>query len=241
MEFPYHGELAGILVGLVLGAALTELRTAFQRMRDSRRALRVLLFQLLQLRFRVRRRNPEQVVQMIKKTIAIKYGAEAGAAIEMPEARDVLLKMIRTAQVELSEHSLNSDFDEAIRSIAPDDPILAYLLAGQEQILRLDQLAAAYFDKVIVMPEIGVPTDGRDAVKKIEANLLGLAYDDACDDLATDIKRIAGKISIWTWYQASRAIARQDKSMDAVPMEEYDRVFEGVVTGVRGTVPSTDE
>src|SRR5947209_3417500 len=78
--------------GIALGAAATELHAIMQDVRDGRRALRAVLFMLLELRHEVRRRDPREIASVLTQYLAHRLPGFDQAAMNSPDAQEFVLR-----------------------------------------------------------------------------------------------------------------------------------------------------
>ncbi|MEJ1961791.1 MAG: hypothetical protein WDO56_09680 [Gammaproteobacteria bacterium] len=119
--------LATAILGLLIGAVISEMHVALAGARERRRALNVLLFDLLQLRFDIRTANPRLMMEMLQRIVRRKFGAAHANFTAPPELHQIMVRahqeLTRSDRFRLTER-----FQSALHALVPHDPMLAYSL-----------------------------------------------------------------------------------------------------------------
>lgn len=220
------------LVGALIGGVVAELRTFMAASRERKKALRVLLYELLQLRFEIHRYNPEHLMQALSRLFARRFGAEGIKAVETPETKTLIDSIIH-AVLNTMRPEFSTKYNNAVEALAPHDPILAYSLVGQEQLLALDRTVGQYYEVIRAHPEIAADPEGirfLDASKKATFNA---AYVEAAKRLAEDITDVACKCSFWTNRRVRHILSRQDRFSGKEMDELLDRFLDQVLNRLR--------
>jgi hypothetical protein len=230
--------LATAIAGLFLGAIITELHVALAGGRERRRALNVLLFDLLQLRFDVCTSNPRAIVQTLIKVAQRKFGAQHVPAEKQRELQSiigaVLEEVLRQDRVRLTER-----FTNAIQELAPHDAILAYRLAGRERLTGLENAIRLYYLKVSQHPDVIGDSQAPQILGVMQEETTTALIEEVLKELAADIERIARvrswwPLRFWTPYAVKRAIRNQG----AKPTNKMEQEIEALIDRLVPTVVS---
>src|SRR5439155_2232562 len=114
------------------GGVVGELRTIVQSARERRRSLRMLLCQLLELRFHIRTHDPRVVIPVLMDYVKRTFGSEALQALQSTGNEPLLHQMVTAAAAVFgSDSPMAARYQEAIEALAPYDPLEAYRLSNQ--------------------------------------------------------------------------------------------------------------
>ncbi len=218
--------VATVLVGVLVGAFASELRTLLQGARNRRSAYRILLYQLLELRFQARRRDPSQFVRRLRELDDLQG---------VPGSREVALKIFRAAEHMLnSERPLSDQYEQAVSDIAPHDPIVAYQLRSRSELLTIDQSIRLYYSRATELLGAHDPNEA-EFLSHMESASLDMVRKEALVELDAHIRRIARRIDPFTYFRAMRVLKRQearfDESFCSVLEEFQDEVTNRIMEG----------
>ena len=205
----------------LIGRLIAEVRAIVQGVRERRRALRSLLFELLEVRYRVSVRNPEQFLPVLVGFVSDRFGPEAAAALRSTPVEAVINQALHTAVSAMSDVPIGPLYASAVQALAPYAPILAYRLRGKDRLVKLDELFTNYFDKALSLPVIAKDPAAVAMRADSEAALVQLAYRDAMKELASNVRRVARALSPWTYFKSRRVLSRQASP----PQEEIRRLI----------------
>lgn len=220
------------LVGALVGGVVAELRTFMAAARERKKALRVLLYELLRLRFEIHRYNPDHLIQALSRMFMRRFGAEGTKAIETPEVKTFFNSLIhgvlQTMQAEFS-----SKYNNAVEALAPHDPITAYRLVGQEQLLALERTLGQYYEVIRAHPEIATDPEGIRFLDASKKAMFNAAYAEAVKQLSEDITHVARQCSFWTKQRVVGVLSRQDRP----PEKELDDFIDRLLNQVLKEIP----
>ncbi len=210
-DFQQILPVASALAGAIVGGVVAEVRAMLQSGRERRRALRVLLYEVLNLRYEIRRRDPRAVIEAMRKLVERKFGQEQAKSFDSPEAQKAI-GIVRALLDESTERAIAPRYEAAVDALAPHDPIVAYRLRDQSRLMKLDSVIQDYYKQATEhfggCQEAGVDA----AVTKIESATIEVAQGDALQDLAGDVKELASAIGPITRYRVGSTLRRQDRS-----------------------------
>lgn len=232
MSFRELLPVISALVGALIGGLIAEFRTFMAAAREQKKALRILLYALLQLRFEICRFNPDHVMQALSRQFARRFGTEAVKAIEAPEAKaffDVTIQKV----LDITRTDLSPKYNHAVEALSPHNPILAYNLVGNEKILALDRILRQYYENLRASPEIAADPAGIRFLDSSKTTMLNTAFVEAKKQLAEDIAHVAWKLSFWTHRRVKGTLSRQDR----VPEKELDEFLDQVFDSILGGIP----
>lgn len=221
------------LAGIVAGAILTELRALIAGSRERRRALNVLLYELLQLRFEIKTSNPRTVLEAISRIAERKYGAGVAQGLKDP-AFVVLISKVFIEAGFSDTSKLAERYETAVRALVPFEPLLAYRLSGNERLAKLERVIGTYYREVSQMPSV-VSDPNAPALLPIVANATTqILVEEVMRELATDVMIVARArawpVLRWVWIPlvTSIRLRRQDR----VATERLDRKLEELLEKV---------
>jgi len=224
---PVLAALAGALVGGVVG----ELRTIVQSARERRRALRMLLYQLLELRFCIATHDPRMVMPVLMDYVRRTFGSEALQALQSAGTEHLLRQMVAAAPTLFgSDPPMAAHYQEAIKALAPYDPVEAYRLSNQAEFQNLEREFRQYYDRAIAFPQIAADPQAAVVLPHVEAASVDVARSEALTQLAKNIHAVAWKVSPLTRYRAGRIVRLQDR----IPGPELERLLDRFVMTVIG-------
>ncbi len=218
------------LAGALVAGLITALLVVLQGVRERRRALRTLLYQLLELRYQIRTREPRELFPFIIKYLTSRAGPEATQKFNTPDVQHQLREVMRIATSIVSARPFAPAYQQAVEMLAPYDPILAYRLTGQEGLLGLDRELKFYYEKVVALPNINLDETQRSFVEQAQSTTLSTAYRIALDELAKKISSVGIKLSPITWYRANHVIKRQDDLMSDELEKKMTQVLDNWIT-----------
>ena len=227
-------SLATATLGLFIGAGLSELHVVLAGARERRRAFNVLLFDLLELRRDVCNSDPRKVIDTLFRVMQRKVGEEAAQVVTAPEFRAVIIS-VQKEIVGSDRLKLTQRYENALRSLVPHDPMLAYSLTGSERIVALERAIALYYEKVALHPEVARDANAPKFLGVMEGETTMALIGEAGNDLAADIKRVAQARRWWpfrlpwTPFAVQYALRRQDNIPTAKMEEELEQLIDRVL------------
>lgn len=199
------------LAGALVGGAVSGLGALLADVRLRRRVLRSILFELLELRYQVGRRDPERMVAALSELLAEWVGKDAAATFaSTPAGQQTLRQIVAATAKALSEKPLGPGYDGAIRDLAPHDSFLAYQLRGQDRVLQIDQAVASYFSDVLALPSIALDPATAGIRGAAEPATAAVMREGAREQLGRGIRRVALALSPIAYVKARLAILKQD-------------------------------
>ncbi len=208
------------LVSVVVGGFIAEFRGTLQGARDRRQALRRLLYELLELRHRVARANPEPFLQFGYQIIATRFGPVVSSAIALAEVQSAIKLAIKTGDAAASDSSLVEKYDAAVSALAPFDPVFAYRLRGRAKLSNLERAMDTYYEKVFSSPPFAEVLYEKAMVETISSKSIDIIRKKALDDLNDECIDVARRISRHTMRETKGALVRQGAS-DKIEMTEF--------------------
>lgn len=219
------------LTGALIGGVIAELRTFMAAARERKKALRILLYALLQIRFEICRYNPDQFMQALSRSFARRFGVDVAKELEAPEAKAFFDGIIQKVLDEMRT-DLNPKYNKAVEALSPHDPILAYCLVGNERILALDRILRQYCENLRANPEIAADPAGIRFLDSSKTTMLNTALVEAKKQLAEDIAHVAWELSFLTHLRVKDALSRQDRVLEKELDEFLDQVFDSILDGI---------
>src|SRR5690349_10000226 len=118
MKFDFQQVLPVIsaLAGAIVGGVVAELRAIMQSGRERRRALRVLLYEVLNLRYEIRRRDPRAIIEAMKRLFERRFGQEQARSFDSPEGQK-LIGIVRALLDESTERPIAPRYEEAVDAL----------------------------------------------------------------------------------------------------------------------------
>ena len=178
------------LAGAFVGGFIAELRSWLQIRRDTRRTLRRVLYQQLEVRDAVIRANPLTFLDAFGSVLAKRYRVNPAAA--KTELRrhgffEAAFTQLVSARI---GHELESKYEAAVDSLGEIDPLLAFRLAGKAALTRYRERMEAYTAAVVPTPS---PNDQAvlDALRPL---LDDTVYTKTIQILEEDILDVAGSL-----------------------------------------------
>lgn len=176
---------------LIMGWGLSEFGKLSVEKRRNRKKLKKLLFNLLELRWLLKREldlNKEITIyiERFKARLSEKFGSEATDGIDM--VKPILIEILKDKIVESNRiKEIETNIDLTITELAEIYPVFAYELSGTYKIKQRLESAEDYFNKISSLTE-ELPEEYKDWIKpKISSGLL--------NEMDTYIVAIAKKIS----------------------------------------------
>jgi len=203
---PLIAGLAGVLVG----GLIAEFHIVIQGVRERTRALRKLLYKLLELRYELRRRDPTTALNALQRYFRERFGQQVADGVGQFFQYKPVLELIEAATRGRSREEFESGYQQAVDEVAPFRPLLAYQLSGQSALLEADRLLREYYGKVVSLPELQGNADMEVAMSRAEKYFERLAYGQAVQRMERDIVWVAWNISPWTWIRVLRLLRRAD-------------------------------
>jgi len=196
------------LAGVLLGGFVAEFHNILQGRRERRRALRIVLYRLLQLRFQVQARRPERIIATVSN-----YVRQQGVDVPGQEiARHPLFKRALSKVLDSQAHApLADSYSDAVDALASYAPVLAYSLSGEDRFLRLDASIQQYCDEILQIPEVAAAPLTPTIEGPMRAATAETAAEAALDALAETIATVAGFLSRNTLRSAKRFLKHQDE------------------------------
>lgn len=221
-----------VLAGAITGGLIAELRTLSQGARERRRALRILLYELLELRFRVARQNPAQFLPELKACVERTLGAETARSLDSPDANRFLRHALVAAAAVSLDPSIGARYEHAVDAVAPHDPVFAYGLRSQSFLLNVERGITAYYEKVSALPDVLQDPNAAFVLPQAESATLDLARAEALTRLASDIRAAAWRIGLSVRYRTGRIIRRQDRPPASDLREAMDAFLHKVMAQI---------
>lgn len=210
------------LAGAITGGLVAEFRTLLQGTRERRRALRILLYELLELRFRVARQDPAQFLPELKKCVERTLGAETATSLDSPDAKRLFRDALAAAAAVSLDPPIGARYEHAVDALAHHDPIFAYSLRSQSLLLDVERAIRAYYEKVSALPEVLQDPNAAFVLPQAESATLELARSEALTRLASDIRAAAWRIGVSVRYRAGHIVRRQDRPLASELREAID-------------------
>lgn len=225
---------ATAMLGLLVGGAVTEIHATLAGARERRRALSVLLFDLLQLRLDVRNSDPRNVLATLVRVGERKFGQEAAQVFASAEFRAIVVGM--QEQLAGSERpKLTERYENALRALVPHDPVLAYDLSGNERIVHLERAIGLYYGQVAQHPDFAKDAHAPKFLSVMENETTTALIGEVVKDLAVDIRRVARARRpwllrlLWTPLAVQSALRRQDNMPAAKTEQRLDELIDRVL------------
>ncbi len=212
------------LGGALLGGFLAELHSVLQGSRERRRALRLLLNQLLEIRFEILRRDPALILELLRD-LSRRYFRDA--SLEAIEEHPVFRNIASVAVKSFASGSLNASYSDAVKQLAPYNPLFTYRLSSDDRFFRFEAQIDNYFTGIATVPEVAADPNTPRIVGPARKAALEAAHREAVQELAASILLVAGKL--WTLTQMSaRSAIRRQESRPTIPAD-WATMFEKIL------------
>lgn len=205
--------IAGVIFGAIVGGGIAQFHAIVAASRERRRALRTLLYELLELRFQLLRSDPIKIMEALRKVLVRRFGNDANKVIDSPEISGVLDYAMQAAR-NTSPVSLSSRYKQVVEALAPHDPLIAYHLAGKDTFLELESQFEQYYRQLREHPLVVADPDGSKMLKVVERASIQSVYSEALSRLAKDIVEVAKECSYLTGRRIKRVLTIQDEPPD---------------------------
>jgi hypothetical protein len=225
----FFRTLTAALVGAMVGGFIGELRVLMEGRRERRRALRLLLYQLLEVRYRVSTADPRAIPRVLKKYIEGRFGSDVARQLDSPQAKRQLRQFIQALAESVSRDPVAPAYQQAVDAIAPYDPILAYRLRDLGRLADLDAQIAQYYDRMMSIPEVAADPQAQGFLSNLEAETLEAGYSNALKNLSTQIRLIGCRIGILSSLRLRQVLSRQDRPSDTDLQSVMDRLLGKIV------------
>ncbi len=219
------------LAGAVVGGLITGLGALLQGARERRRALRVILFELLELRHQIALRDPRNVLELLSQVVAERAGRDAARELAAPEGQRLARQLVQAAAKTFSESPLGPGYEGAVQALAPYDPFLAYRLRGQTHVLQIDRAVASYFEAALALPIVGLGASWDGLRQSTEPAALDMLHRDARNRLGSHVRRVAWSLSPLAYLSARRALHDQNSVSKQAFREWFDQFLSSLPPG----------
>lgn len=225
----FFRTLIAALAGAAVGGFIGELRALLQERRERRRALRQLLYQLLEVRYRVSTTDPRAIPRVFQKYVEGRFGPDAARQVGLPHAQRLFRQISQVVAEALSRNPVAAHYQQAVDTVAPYDPILAYRLRDLGGLVHLDTQITQYYDRMMAIPDVAADPQAQVFRSDLEASTLEKAYSDALEHLSNKIRLVACGIGIMSWLRIRKVLCRQDQPSDADLQSAMDQLLGRVV------------
>jgi hypothetical protein len=222
------------IVGLIVGAFISEFRIVLADARERRRALNVLLFDLLELRNDVRTSNPRLLIDTLQRILRRKFpGVDITAFLGQllqPIIASIHKEVMGNSRLRLTER-----YEGALHTLVPYDPMLAYRLAGSERLAAVERAIALYYDKIAQHPGVANDPNAPRFLSVIQDETTTALIDEVLKNLADDLRRIARArrwwLFRWLWMPLAvqRALRRQGHGVTRTQEQELEAMIDRVI------------
>lgn len=196
------GAAVGV-VGLLLSASYPE-RLA------RRRAIKGVIFGLLDARYQLVRFDPQAVEALIKDAVQSSPNAsELGPPPDgFPKRVEQSLELSRSLVAPMKESE--EEFRRAVRELASLDPTSAYLVSGTERWSVPHQSVSQLLDELIPLWTISGTSDEAAAVAHLKSEMISRARCGAIEGLKWLALRLARKVSWVEWLRVRTVLRDQE-------------------------------
>ena len=217
------------LAGVLVAGVIAETRTHLQGQREHRQALRRLLYQLLELRHRIKRESPQTLLPFLRTYVSRRLGPLAADQLDSPGARDLTRRLVKSLAEGASAFSSATSYGEAVDTVASVDPFLAYQIGGLGNLADLDSRVAQYYDSLMALPEIATDPQSSDIRRAVELGTLDTLYPTSLAELGEAVRTVAKCLGPISWLRAHLALRNQDALPSEAVQLEMDRLFDQLV------------
>jgi hypothetical protein len=201
------------LAGALVGAVATETHAVLQGLRERRRALRSILFNLLELRLAARSVDPREPLRVLTAYMQERFGRAGADAMSLPEVRQFFARLVPGFAQSVQRHDIGAEYRAAVASLAPHTPLLAYRLADRERLLQLDGLLKSYFARVQDLLATSLQPADTALMNAARDEVFNAVYDGALQELTESVLEVARALSPFTWWRARRTMRGQDRPL----------------------------
>ncbi len=142
---------------------------------------------------------------------------------------------------------LTDRYQNALRSLVPYAPLLAYRLAGSDGIVKLERATALYYEKVAQHPEVVKDANAPKFLRVMEDETTTALISEVIGDLAADIRLVARARRwwpfrfAWTPFAVRGALHRQDSVSTREAEQELDQLIDRVLPGMISALGTATE
>lgn len=208
MNIPMMRTVLTLLVGILTGVLATQLNAFLQSYREDRKALKRVLYNLLDAWVEVKRCDPSDffsaIMEHLKKELKRRGVAPEGIDGMFDGASPQVLTFFRKMDMKLPQ-SLLERYQSSVNDLAEVSPLLAYRLSGKP-----DMSASEKFDKLMAeaMDTEGLKPNESDAevFKHIFEITKGKALKRLAGSMENDILVVALRVGPLTRLKAGRIV-----------------------------------
>lgn len=225
LQEPQWIAFATGIAGLLIGALISELHVALAGVRERRRALNVLLFDLLQLRFDVRTSDPRILIETLERITRKQFPSEPWT---MPASVRSIVVNIQKETLGDTRRKLTERYETAIGALVPHDPLLAYQLAGRELISRLERAIGLYYEKIAQLPDVAKDPNAPQVLNVMVDETTSALIAEVLNELANDIHQVARARQWWPlrFIGSSSSVRRFLQRQDGLSLAAAERQLE---------------
>ena len=207
-------------MSLVLaGWLLSNIKDFWKSKKDDRSALNFCLSNLLEVRYLIQRTDVVTIadnllVNMVKEFPELAVDGVVPPFVKKQFEHGVQLQV--TDMILSRYPKIKDDYDKSLEGLKPIDPILAHRLSGRTEFANYVNQMGAYLDKIDPSVDNSVLKD--EMLDFISPRLRS----EILEATENDIKVVAKKISLFTFYRVKKELKRsQSKFDDNQDLQEY--------------------
>lgn len=238
--------IMGTLFGVILGAIASELRELLAGGRERRRCLNAVLFNLLDLRHEIRSSNPRLIIDLIHRAIAKRVGEAQATVIREPAFRALLSGTFKPF-LKSRRRGLAERYAASVQALVPHEPLLAYRLSGEEQLLRIDGLLENYYSRVAQEPSVSADSNAPLLISIASDSTMVAATDDALEHLRDAILGVGRARGWWMvrclWIPLTvrRRLRLQDRAVEEKLCGKLDHLVDEILSQMSDALRTTND
>ena len=153
-----------------------------------------------------------------------RFGIAIAEVFRTPEWKVAMGVALQAAAASLPQSSLGAEYESAVMAMAPYDPVFAYRLRGQHEVLDFERGLKLYYDGILALLQLD--PEGPAIREKAEAATLSVALQAALDGLRDHIREIARRLSPVTWLRVTRILKRHDEESSPEAERFIDQILD---------------
>lgn len=145
METSIYITIFSTLAGAFVGGLIAEARNILQLRRDVNRARNNLLYNLLDIWFIIKTRDVDVFIDDLIDRLSLKANVPKNMIIDGFEKNiDFKSTLVKIILEKIPTEHLEKKYQEAVDSLGPLDPLLAYRMSGKGSLIRYEDISATF-------------------------------------------------------------------------------------------------
>jgi hypothetical protein len=219
-----------------LGGLIAEVRIQIQASRERRRALRKLLYELLELRIRIEANDPRAIMAPFMSRLRERMAA-TGTPLEPSTAEEEqkLGQLVSAMAADLLGPSVEDQYTQAVNELAPYDPLLAYYLRGQQRIPAINDVVRK---NVQGLADDTATPENRASLGEFGGRVAAAAQQPINGSFDERVLEVARAISVGTARKVRKLMKERARPWTAIEIDEkIDRLIDAIPLGILTSKP----